>query len=229
VVSLITEGSSRDENGRPFRRRRALPILVVFAVLALLGAVVWAGILGEDENLATTVDCNAPGAASQPADPGAPPQQTLGEKVDPSMLRDVEPAALSATKVRVFNANGEHGQAAQVAAQLSDYGFASAPDVQAGNDPIYLDQNMQCQGQLRFGPQGLAAASAVWLVAPCAELIQDARTDDTVDFALGTYFRKISPNTDAEEVLRSLKDPPPGTQPAPLDIDLLKAARTARC
>ncbi|MEU2000045.1 envelope integrity protein Cei [Rhodococcus sp. NPDC019627] len=229
MVSLITEGSSRDENGRPFRRRRALPILVVFAVLALLGAVVWAGILGEDENLATTVDCNAPGPASQPADPGAPPQQTLGEKVDPSTLRDVEPAALSATKVRVFNANGEHGQAAQVAAQLSDYGFASAPDVQAGNDPIYLDQNMQCQGQLRFGPQGLAAASAVWLVAPCAELIQDARTDDTVDFALGTYFRKISPNTDAEEVLRSLKDPPPGTQPAPLDIDLLKAARTARC
>lgn len=129
----------------------------------------------------------------------------------------------------MFNANGEHGQAAQVAAQLSDYGFASAPDVQAGNDPIYVDQNMQCQGQLRFGPNGVAAASALWLVAPCAELIEDTRTDDTVDLALGTYFRKISPNTDAEEVLRSLKDPPPGTQPAPLDIDLLKAARTARC
>ncbi|MDH6291174.1 MULTISPECIES: envelope integrity protein Cei [Rhodococcus] len=229
MVSLITEGSPLDDKGRPFRRRRALPILVVFAVLALLGAVVWAGVLGDDEDLATTVDCNPPQPAAQPVDPAAPPQQALGEKVDGSTLRDVEPAALSATKVRVFNANGEHGQAAQVAAQLSDYGFASAPDVQAGNDPVYVDQNMQCQGQLRFGPNGAAAASALWLVAPCAELIQDTRTDDTVDLALGTYFRKISPNTDAEEVLRSLKDPPPGSQPAPLDIDLLKAARTARC
>ncbi len=194
-----------------------MPILLVFVVLALLGAVLWTSILSQDEEPATTVACNPP------------PQPTLGERVDASTLLDVEPAALSAAKVRVFNANGEVGQAAQVAAQLSDYGFASAPDVQAGNDPIYVDQNMQCQGQLRFGPNGTVAASALWLVAPCAELIEDSRTDDTVDLALGTYFREISPNPDAEEVLRSLKDPPPGTQSAPLDIDLLKAARTARC
>ncbi|MFZ2178486.1 MAG: envelope integrity protein Cei [Rhodococcus sp. (in: high G+C Gram-positive bacteria)] len=227
MVSLITEGSSTDDHGRPFRRRRAMPVLVVFAVLALLGAIIWIGVLTEGEDVATTVTCNAPPRA-QSTDPAAP-QQTLGERVNAATLLDVEPAALSATKVRVFNANGEHGQAAQVAAQLSDYGFASAPDVQAGNDPIYIDQNMQCQGQLRFGPNGRAAASALWLVAPCAELIEDTRPDDTVDLALGTYFRKISPNADAEEVLRSLKDPPPGTQPEPLDIDLLKAARTARC
>lgn len=229
MVSLITEGSSTDDRGRPYIRRRTTPIIVVFSVLALLGAFVWFGILTKDEDLATTVVCNAPQPAAQPADPGDPVQQELGTKVGSSALLDVEPAALSAAKVRVFNANGEHGQAAQVAAQLSDYGFASAPDVQVGNDPVYLDQNMQCQGQLRFGASGASAASAVWLVAPCAELIQDNRTDDTVDLALGTYFGKISPNTDAEEVLRSLKDPPPGAQPAALDIDLLKAARAARC
>ncbi|MEV0946422.1 envelope integrity protein Cei [Rhodococcus sp. NPDC049939] len=229
MVSLITEGSPFDENGRPFRRRRAMPILAVFAALALLGAALWTNILTDDEDPTTTVACNPPPQATQSDDSVASPRPTLGEKVDASTLLDVEPAALSATKVRVFNANGEAGQAAQVAALLSDYGFASAPDVQVGNDPIYVDQNLQCQGQLRFGPNGTAAASALWLVAPCAELIEDSRTDDTVDLALGTYFRTISPNPDAEEVLRSLKDPTPGTHSAPLDIDLLSAARAARC
>ena len=129
----------------------------------------------------------------------------------------------------MFNANGERGQAAHVAAQLSDYGFASAPDVQVGNDPVYVDQNMQCQGQIRFGSAGIGAASAVWLLAPCAELIEDSRTDDSVDLALGTYFSEIQPNDDAEEVLRTLAGAAPGAAPQPLDPDLLAAARQSRC
>ena len=186
----------------------------------------WIRILTADAALSETVACNRPQASSDPADPAPLP---LGTVVDRTTLLDVDPAPLSATKVRVFNANGEHGQASQVAAQLKDYGFASAPDVQVGNDPVYVDQNMQCQGQIRFGANGTAAASAVWLVAPCAELIRDGRTDDTVDFALGTYFSTISPSTDAGEVLRTLAEQPANAQAAPMDIGLLKAARTARC
>ncbi|QNG19053.1 envelope integrity protein Cei [Rhodococcus triatomae] len=229
MVSLITEGSSTDDQGRPFRRRRAAPILAVFSVLALLGAVLWVTILTSDEETTEAVSCNPPPSEAVDASLSGDPAAALGTRVDRSVVTDVEPAALSATKVRVFNGNGEHGQAAQVAAQLNDYGFASAPDVQVGNDPIYTDQNLQCQGQLRFGQEGRAAASALWLIAPCAELIEDARPDDTVDLALGTYFRSIAPNADAEEVLRSLEDAPPGAEPAPLDPDLLAAARTARC
>ncbi|QBJ98266.1 LytR family transcriptional regulator [Rhodococcus sp. ABRD24] len=226
MVSLITDGSSTDDQGRPFRRRRALPVISLISVLALVCMVVWIRVLTEPEVLATTVHCNPPVKSSAP---DAPPAQPLGEVVSGDTLRDVEPAALSSTQVRVFNGNGERGQAAHVAAQLSDYGFASAPDVQAGNDPVYIDQNLRCQGQIRFGPNGLSAASSVWLLAPCAELVQDERTDRTVDFALGTYFKEIAPNSDAEEVLRSLKDPLPGAEPAPLDMQLLDAARTARC
>ena len=136
--------------------------------------------------------------------------------------------ALSATRVRVFHANGQRGQAAHIAAQLSDSGFASAPDVQVGNDPVYLDQNMECSAQIRFGANGAAAAATVQLVAPCAERIEDTRPADTVDLALGNYFSDISPNNDAEEVLRTLRDAP-GTASAPLDMDLLEAARVARC
>ncbi|NMM86359.1 hypothetical protein B2J88_18660 [Rhodococcus sp. SRB_17] len=226
MVSLITEGSANDDRGRPFKRRRVWPVVAVFAVLAVLGSTLWIRILTADAALSETVACNRPQASSDPADPAPLP---LGTVVDRTTLLDVDPAPLSATKVRVFNANGEHGQASQVAAQLKDYGFASAPDVQVGNDPVYVDQNMQCQGQIRFGANGTAAASAVWLVAPCAELIRDGRTDDTVDFALGTYFSTISPSTDAGEVLRTLAEQPANAQAAPMDIGLLKAARTARC
>ncbi|MGB6274618.1 MAG: envelope integrity protein Cei, partial [Rhodococcus sp. (in: high G+C Gram-positive bacteria)] len=222
MVSLITEGHSVDGRGRPFRRRRAFPIIAVFAVLALLGVLVWVRVFTTSEATSATAECNVPTAAA--ASDGTLPAP-LGEEVDPTTLLDVEPAALSASKVRVFNANGERGQAALVAAQLSDYGFASAPDVQVGNDPVYVDQNMQCQGQIRFGPAGLAAASAVSLVAPCAELIEDARADDSVDLALGTYFSEIQPNDDAEEVLRTLAGAAPGAPPAPLDAALLSAAR----
>ncbi|WP_137724760.1 envelope integrity protein Cei [Prescottella subtropica] len=227
MVSLITDGSSTDDQGRPFRRRRTLPVLALLTVLALLGITLWVRILTHTEAAATTVDCNAP---TMPTAPGVPAPQPLGEVVGRRTLLDVQPAPLSATAVRVFNANGERGQAADVATQLRDYGFASAPDVQAGNDPVYVDQNLQCHGQIRFGVDGRAAASALWLVAPCAELVEDGRTDDTVDLALGTYFAKsISPSTDTEEVLSTLRDPMPGSTPAPLDPDLLQAARTTRC
>ncbi|MDZ7918372.1 MAG: envelope integrity protein Cei [Rhodococcus sp. (in: high G+C Gram-positive bacteria)] len=226
MVSLITEGHSVDGRGRPFRRRRAFPIIAVLAVLALLGVLVWVRVFTATDATTSTAACNPPTTTA--ASDGTLPAP-LGEQVEPEALLDVEPAALSASKVRVFNANGERGQAALVAAELSDYGFASAPDVQVGNDPVYVDQNMQCQGQIRFGAAGIAAASSVWLVAPCAELIQDARADDSVDLALGTYFSAVEPNTDAEEVLRTLADAAPGAPPQPLDPDLLAAARQSRC
>ena len=226
MVSLITGGSSTDEKGRPFRRRRPLPWLILVTVFAVLGAVVWVSVLSTDDASTTAMACNDPSPSSDPAAPAPAP---LGQRVDAGRLEDVEPAALSATRVRVYNANGQRGQAAHIASQLSDLGFASAPDVQVGNDPVYVDQNMECSAQIRFGPSGAAAAASVELAAPCAELIEDTRPDDTVDLALGTYFGEIAPNDDAEEVLRTLRSQQPGAQPAPLDGDLLEAARTARC
>ena len=225
MVSLITDGSSTDPQGKPFPRRRRAPWLIMVAVFAVLALFVWAKVLTRSESSATPITCNSPKAPTSAA-PGSPTPPALGMRVGASRLQDVEPAALSATKVRVFNANGEHGQAAEVAQQLSDYGFPSSP---VDNDPIYVDLNLDCYGQIRFGPTGRATAASLQLVAPCAELREDTRTDDGADLALGTVFREVAPNTDAEEVLRTLKDPSPGVAPAPLDLDLLAAARRAKC
>lgn len=201
---------------------------MLIVALTVVSLIVWIVALTKNGHDVVAMNCNSPTKQANSAS-GAPEPAPLGERKSTSLLQDVEPAALSATKVRVFNANGERGQATHVAAQLSDFGFGSAPDLQVGNDPVYVDQNMQCSSQIRFGGGGRNAAASVQLVAPCSELIEDKRADDTVDLALGTYFSDIRPNTDAEEVLRSLKDPAAGVKPAPLDINLLQAARNAKC
>ncbi|MGK8523195.1 envelope integrity protein Cei [Nocardia asteroides] len=225
MVSLITEGSATDSQGRPFPRRRPRPWLIMLGVLALISGIVWIKALTTHDTDYTAMACNSPSPAS---DPGAPQATPLGQRVGAGRLQDVEPAPLAASKVRVLNANNQRGQAAHVAAQLGDLGFASAPGTQYGNDSVYVNGDLECAGQIRFGVNGRPAAAAVQLVAPCAELIEDQRGDDTVDLVLGSLFRDIRPSNDAEEVLRSLKNPAPGNSTS-INIKLLDAARHARC
>jgi hypothetical protein len=215
VVSLITDGHATDHHGRPYKRRRPLPAIIVGAAFAAVTIGLWTQILNTEPVLTSTVDCNnPPGGAS-----------ALGTEFDRQEMLEITPAVLAQAPVRVFNANGEPGQASSVAAQLSDLGYASAPDVQAGNDPIYTDQNLQCQGQIRFGPEGRAAASAVWVVAPCFELVEDSRGDNVVDLALGTYFRDLNPSVDAENALQALQ----GSDPSAVDPAMIAPARAALC
>ena len=153
--------------------------------------------------------------------PDAPPPQ-LGEQVSRPSMTEVAPAKLADTKIQVLNASGQGGQAAEVAGALRDLGFAEPA---AANDALYATARLQCQGQIRFGPAGRAAAAAVWLVAPCIELFQDQRSDDTVDLAIGTEFTELSHNDDIEAVLASLR--PDATQPA--DSALLSKIHTGAC
>ena len=122
----------------------------------------------------------------------------------------------------MLNASGQGGQAAEVAGQLRDLGFA---DPTAENDPLYGSNRLACQGQIRFGPAGRAAAAAVWLVAPCVELYQDQRPDNTVDLAIGTDFTELVRSDDVEAVLSSLR--PDATAPA--DPTLISKIHSGAC
>ena len=84
---------------------------------------------------------------------------------------------------------------------------------------------LTCQGQIRFGATGKAAAAAVWLVAPCTELFQDDRTDDSVDLAVGTDFTTLTHSDDIDAVLAGLR--PDATEPA--DPALLSKIHSATC
>jgi len=218
VVAQITDGTAFDKRGRPFRRRNFLPGILLFVALAVVTLLVWVTALSQPPDVREATVCNAPPPA---ADPTVPAPQ-LGDQVTRADMTDVTPAKLADTKIKVLNASGQGGQAAEVAGELRDLGFA---DPAAANDPIYANARLECQGQIRFGPSGRAAAAAVWLVAPCTELFQDQRSDDTVDLAIGTEFGELTHNDDIDAVLASLR--PDATQAA--DPTLLKKIHTAAC
>jgi LytR cell envelope-related transcriptional attenuator len=218
VVAQITDGTAFDKRGRPFRRRNYLPGILLFVTLAVVTMVIWVLALSQPVDVHEATVCNAPPPA---ADPTAPATQ-LGEQVTRADMTDVTPAKLVDTKIRVLNASGQGGQAAEVAGELRDLGFAEPA---ATNDTVYSNARLECQGQIRFGPSGRAAAAAVWLVAPCTELFQDQRTDAPVDLAIGTEFSELTHSDDIDAVLASLR--PDATQAA--DPTLLKKIHTAAC
>lgn len=216
MVAQITEGTAFDKHGRPFRRRNPRPAIIVVIFLVVATAVVWTVALTRQTDVHQIAVCNPP---PQPAD--GPPRQ-LGEPASRTEMTEVTPAKLTDTKVHVLNASGRGGQAGDIAGALQDLGFAQPT---AANDPIYANTRMDCQGQIRFGTAGQAAAASVWLVAPCTELIRDNRADDSVDLALGTDFTKLSHNDDIDTVLASLR--PGATEPS--DPALLAKIHTSSC
>jgi hypothetical protein len=216
VVAQITEGTAFDRRGRPFRRRNYRPAIVVFAVMFVVTIAVWAIALTRPENVKQATVCNPPPAATDPSQP------KLGTQVSRATMTEVAPAKLADTKIRVLNASGQGGQAADVAGALRDLGF---PQPTAANDPIYAGTRLTCQGQLRFGQAGQAAAAAAWLVAPCVDLFEDQRPDDSVDLALGTQFTALAHSDDIDAILAALR---PGAT-APPDLSLLSSIHSSAC
>lgn len=217
MVAHITQGTAFDKHGRPFRRRNYVPGLAVLAVLAVVALVAWVIAFNQPADVPEAVACNAPPPAE-----GGGPAPSLGERVPAATMTDVMPAKLADTKIRVLNASGQGGQAGEVSGALRDLGFAQPT---AANDAVYAQTRLTCQGQIRFGPSGRAAAAAVWLVAPCTELYQDQRQDDTVDLAIGTEFGELSRGDDIDAMLASLR--PDATQPP--DPALLTKIHSGTC
>jgi hypothetical protein len=215
--------------GTNYRRRRPLPAISLLVVLGLVAAVVWIRTMDTAQRR-TDAACAPPHTvvAQQP-----PP----GEVLIPSALDEVDPLPPDAVKVKVLNANGQRGQAGVVAGVLTvDLGFAKAAE--PANDPVYPDFDMDCRGQIRFGPNGVAGGRTLSLVLPCAELLRDNREDDTVDLALGKQFDALHPSADAKEVLRQLTalaaqpaNPTGGQQGVRTTVDaaLLANARAMHC
>ena len=216
MVAYITEGSAFDNRGHPFRRRNVWPGVIVALVLVLITTVVWLMALNRPADVREAAVCNPPPPQT---DPSAP---TMGQPVSRSDMTDIAPARLAETKIQVLNASGQGGQASDVSGALRDLGFAQPT---AANDPVYAGTRLTCQGQIRFGPKGQAAAASVWLVAPCTELLQDNRPDNSVDLVVGTAFTALTHSDDIDAVLAGLR--PDATEPA--DPDLLAKIHSATC
>ena len=216
MVTQITEGTAFDRNGLPFRRRNIWPGIITAGVMAVVTAVVWLIAVTRPVDLDEAAACNPP-----PEQPGGR-IAALGEPVANSTMIGVTPAKLVDTKIRVLNASGRGGQAAEVSGELRDLGFAQPT---AANDPVYAGTPLTCQGQIRFGEKGQSAAAALWLVAPCTELLRDDRSDDSVDLAIGAEFGSLTHSDDIEAALAGLR--PDATAPA--DPALIARIHSASC
>lgn len=229
--------------GQRYRRRRPLPALILLAVLIVLSGFVWTRVFESTETVEMATRCNVPtskqqGAAGSTPQPPEPPAKTVvGTMMPRDALNDVVPVPPQDVRVRVLNANGQVNQATLISKELSNLGFGHGGE--PANDPIYRNQDLNCHAQIRYGAAGSSAARTLSLIAPCAQLVRDERTDPTVDLALGKEFSGIKTTQQAHQLLQKLKtwgkqhDPVVGDQkqvrPPKLDEDLLSKARDVHC
>jgi LytR cell envelope-related transcriptional attenuator len=238
----VAAGSGMWGRSQRYRRRRPLPALIVLLVLAVIAAFVWIKVLGSDSDSSSAISCNAPSAPALAVE-GQPPT-TLGQPPDREVLDRTVPVPPSQVLMKVVNASTQRGQAGEVTEGLRQLGFAqiAAPD----NDPLYLAAKdpaleLNCRAQIRYGPQGAAAARTLSLVEPCAQLVKDNRQEPTVDLALGKTFDSLHPKSESLRVLEqltqwSIEHPEAqgglqgNPQAAPqLDPEQLRAARDVKC
>ncbi|HEY6423334.1 MAG TPA: envelope integrity protein Cei [Pseudonocardiaceae bacterium] len=224
---------------RGFRARRPVRAVLFILVLGLVAGLVWASVLHTPGSFADRC---------QPAAEAAGTEVTPGHRLRAEDLDGVPPAPPRQVRVQVLNANGKRGEAAIVGGKLSELGFA--PNDRPANDPLHPSFDLPCQGEIRFGAAGQAAARTLSLVLPCAELVRDVRPDGMVDLALGTKFTAVRPNNAANAALQGLArigQPTPSessvgglaAQPAPqsitqpvapvVDPDLFRQAHQVPC
>ncbi|MFI9386085.1 envelope integrity protein Cei [Kutzneria sp. NPDC052558] len=222
-----------------YRKRRPWPALVLFVLLVVVAGFVWVKVINTDDDVDAAVRCNAPGPLPAGATPPATPAPKLGAVLSHDALDKTAPAPAAQVQVRVYNGGETRNQAAIVNSAVLQAGFASAGD--PAPDPVYPASDLNCRGQIRFGPNGASGARTLSILEPCAELVRDERQDATVDLVVGKKYDEFRVNASAKQVLQELaqwaqKQPQAQggqlSQPtgqAPIDADLINAARSVHC
>lgn len=152
----------------------------------------------------------ASGASSSGAASSSQVRTSLGSFTDPNTLAATRPADPSQIPLRVLNASTVTGQAKTVTDELRNAGFTAID--QQGNDPLYPASDLHCYGEIRYGWAGLAEARTVLIIAPCAQLVRDERSDNSVDLALGALYKVQPISASVRDELTQIKNaaaPPP--------------------
>ena len=216
MVAQITEGTAFDKHGRPFRRRNPRPAIIVVILLAVATGVIWTIALTRPAKVHEAVVCNPP---PQTAD-SAPAQ--LGEQVSRQTMMDVTPAKLADTKVRVLNASGRGGQAADVAGALQDL---ASPNRPPPTTPSTRAPDSTARARSASAPPDRPPRPPCgwWRRAPNCSTTTAPTTRSTS--SLGTDFSALAHNDDIDAVLATLR--PGATEPS--DPTLLAKIHASSC
>jgi hypothetical protein len=167
--------------------------LAFLLALSLLTALVWWRVIHRSDAGKTTA------------------QPSCSTSAAPTVSVVPAPAAVTVT---VLNSTDKTGLASQVTGFLATDGFKVGT---AAND---LTDRAPVTGiaEIRYGPTGAAGAKLVSFYVPGATLVPDARTDATVDLALGAKYTAVLAAADVAKALASAKlsqAAPPPTSPTP--------------
>lgn len=90
--------------------------------------------------------------------------------------------------INVYNATSINGLASRVSAELTERGFTVGA---VGNDP--LNGDIVATAELRYGDAGRPFAGILKTIVTEPSLRPDVRTDNSVDFVLGTGYDDLLP------------------------------------
>lgn len=102
----------------------------------------------------------------------------------------------SQVTTNVYNATDRTGLAATTAEELQRRGFVIGT---IDNDP--LGKAVSGVAEIRHGPSGESAAKLMAFYLPGAVLVDDGRSDATIDTALGAAFTQVAPQSEVESAI----------------------------
>lgn len=144
------------------RRHRRAMIVIIIAAAMVFGAFVYAVSYMNKHSQAGPTP-----ASSCDVTPAPPPQSVF--------------------VLNIYNASTDQGQAKDTSFAMRSHGFRVGT---VSNDPY--KEKLTDAGQIRFGPKGKKNATEyVKKYAPDATLVEDGRTDDSVDLVLGDQSKSV--------------------------------------
>ena len=114
--------------------------------------------------------------------------------------------APKAVKVRVYNGTDQPGLATKVRDKLKKRGFQV---IAVGNDP--QEEPISATAQIRYGSPGAGAAELLQASVRGSQIIDDGRSDGSVDLVLGVSFTDLTPEKELQSELKNVEPPPVAT------------------
>jgi hypothetical protein len=194
-MSMLSGTVIGPSGGGPRRRRPwATGILIVLMMAVVFGGTYGAVVLLRGGG-------NEPGPGSSGGS-SATPDTCVTVTVTPGAALP-EPATVT---VNVYNATDRSGLARTTADELKarEFGIGAV-----ANDP--LGKSIAGVAEIRYGVDGADNAKLLRYYAPKAKLVQDKRTDATVDLVLGEQWKAVAPQKAVDAALaKPVASPGPG-------------------
>jgi hypothetical protein len=184
-------------------------------ILVVVGMVI---LFGAGYGLSRIIQGSSSDSGGQTAEPTSTSDATsAAPEPEPCVTVTVTPGAglpsPAQVTTNVYNATDRAGLAASTAEELQVRGFLIGT---IDNDP--LAKTITGVAEIRHGPSGEQAARLMAFYLPGAELVDDGRTDATIDAVLGAAYTSVAPQSEVDAALAAPSPSPSGPGCSPTAV-----------